>query len=1288
MTSKKEIRRLCGSRAYPRAADIAASRSRLGDLEVHATNGETTLSGSCRGSDPRDRYLVEVVLEGDSANADADEDAFDVPDARRGRRGRSAVERGGAVIAYQCTCPAFAKYPVMCKHCGALALRYLDDPQSFNGYRRPGTFGFSGSGSNDAQSDYAAWEDDAWGDPGARPWGDPDVSEWLRIDDDLHHGYGRGHGNEPKRKHDVAPSTSPELMDLMRRADTLRASDGDEPDGEIDLIPTLSYAYGSWSVRFKVSGPTGSYVLKSISEFLARMRAGERFSYGKKLAFIHRPEAFTERGRPLAGFLERTAESRQQAGEWWARRIYGGVERDLDLSQGEMVELLDVLKGAWFDVKGGDAGTRALTHAHVSEDAPQLGIELVPARGGWRISLRDDAILIRSGQRMYVWIGDAFHRCPDAWGPCAGILDTLLNREREARFVADADLPLFCATLLPIVEDVLGIEAPPELEALKPVPCELRFYFDRDRDNVFCEAKAAYGETEHRVGTEAAGGDAPPAADASSRSISRAREAAEEGSQHRGLGGGLDGSTGYTGAARISGSESAAPAPLSDSRREAQAEALVERYFGEGWLPSPAQLPLDASDEVADLLFGGLAEFRELGEVLTTPAFDRLLREKAPRVSFGVSLSGDLLNLTVSADDLPPAELAALLSSYRKRKRYHRLRDGAYLNLADCDLTQLDRLAKDLGISQAQLASGEVELPSFRAFYLDEEDNLDRDRSFERYLDSFRAASEESYQPPAELDDVLRPYQAEGFRWLSARCDAGFGGILADEMGLGKSVQIIALLLARRNEARETGPSLIVCPASLVYNWLSEFEKFAPDMRVVAVSGSKDERRRAMALALGGTAKGNAAAASPGVGAEADAALPDDATSDEVPGHSGDPTAEIAATGVDVLVTSYDTLRIDIDSFAAHGYFCCILDEAHYIKNPATRATRAAKRVRARHRFALTGTPLENRLSDLWSIFDFLMPGLLGPYTRFKERFELPIAGGDEDAAARLRALAGPFMLRRRKADVLSDLPDKLESTVYVALESEQRRLYDACEQQLRERLSEQKRVKGGRGKARPVTPEARAAAATAQAADDDFTKHRVEILAELTKLRQICCDPALVYENYRGPAAKLSAIAELVDAAYESGEKVLVFSQFTSFLDLIGKELEARRIPFYTITGATPKRRRVNLVDAFNSNDTPAFLISLKAGGTGLNLTGASQVIHADPWWNASAQNQATDRAHRIGQTHRVSVQKVIAKGTIEERIQRLQQAKADLADQVIGASGTSLAGMTREELYELLEG
>ena len=320
------------------------------------------------------------------------------------------------------------------------------------------------------------------------------------------------------------------------------------------------------------------------------------------------------------------------------------------------------------------------------------------------------------------------------------------------------------------------------------------------------------------------------------------------------------------------------------------------------------------------------------------------------------------------------------------------------------------------------------------------------------------------------------------------------------------------------------------------------------------------------------------------------------------------------------------------------------------------------KVVRSRIRYALTGTPIENRLSELWSIFDYLMPGFLYGYDVFKKEMEIPIVKNkDEAAMKRLQKMVGPFILRRFKEDVLKDLPEKLEECRYVRFGQEQQRLYDGQVVHMRERISGQN--------------------------DEEFNKNKLLILAELMRLRQICCDPSLCFENYTGEAAKLQACLELIQSAMDGGHRMLVFSQFTSMLEILQRELTAAQIPFYTITGGTSKEKRLQLVKEFNEGDIPVFLISLKAGGVGLNLTGADVVIHYDPWWNLAVQNQATDRAHRIGQTKKVTVYKLIVKNTIEEKIQKLQEAKKDLADQIIRGDSGQTGGLSREQIMELLE-
>ena len=1015
---------------------------------------------------------------------------------------------------YSCTCPAAFQYDGMCKHAVALALDYAARSDSYAGFRR-----------------------------------------------------------------DRSAVSSDCIAAFMERAERLERDD--TPDGSVDVLCDFTVEYGEWSMGLRVATDDATYIVKNISEFCRRLDEGTFFEYGKKLAFTHVPSRFTERGRAIVQLVAGIVDAQRRTAPLSSWRYAApSIGRTMSLSESDMVDVLSALAGETFSIKGADGIAPSVARVRVVDADPEIALAVRPSsRGGFTVERGSRIWLAGRGSKLFVWLGGSeFYRCSNDFMKCADFLRGVYGSEENRPFVAERDMPLFCATALPAIEKRLRVDLPSDIDKYRPVTCSLEFFFDKDKTSVTMRAQAVYGAIRYDLVGELTDRPEPVGV----------------------------------------------PLPVRDVKREAKARSLAARYFGAG-----ASLALSDGDAVGALLFGGLVEFREAGTVFTTPAFDRLIRDVKPRVTMGVSLSGNLINLVVDAGDLPASELSALLSSYRRRRRYHRLRSGAFIDLKEADLSQLDRLAGDLGLTARELASGQALLPAYRAFYLNEEANLERDRSFQEYIDHFKAVNEADYAVPPTLAGVLRPYQESGFRWLSARCDADFGGVLADEMGLGKSLQLISLLLARHAK-RQPAPSLIVCPASLVYNWTAEFERFAPELSVVAVAGGAQERRVARLEAFGGHRR------------------------------------------VDVLVTSYDLLRIDIDDWSSRRLFICALDEAQYIKNPAALTTRAVKSLEADHKFALTGTPMENRLSELWSIFDFLMPGLLGPYARFREHFESPIVGGDDAVARRLQAIVAPFMLRRLKADVLTDLPDKLESVVYANMDVEQRKLYDAHEQRLREELTAQRMFRKEREAARaagkPVST--------------------VEVLAEITRLRQLCCDPRLVYEDYRGPSAKLDAIVDLVSSAVEGGEKTLVFSQFTSFLELIAERLRKAGIAHYSITGATPKKERVRLVDAFNEDDTPAFLVSLKAGGTGLNLTGASVVIHADPWWNAAAQSQATDRAHRIGQTRVVSVEKVVAKNTIEERIVRLQQTKSELADQVVGAGGISLASLDADDLYELLQG
>ena len=485
-----------------------------------------------------------------------------------------------------------------------------------------------------------------------------------------------------------------------------------------------------------------------------------------------------------------------------------------------------------------------------------------------------------------------------------------------------------------------------------------------------------------------------------------------------------------------------------------------------------------------------------------------------------------------------------------------------------------------------------------------------RDVSFASRIEKLQNPDFEKEYVPDSLKGILREYQKAGAAWIGMLYSNQFGGILADDMGLGKTLQVISFLLVEH-----TGCSLIVCPASLVYNWKHELERFAPSLKADMVTGNVQQRKEVL-----------------------------------------DRWKE-----VDVLITSYDLLRRDITDYQELHFFCEVIDEAQYIKNHGTQAARAVKQVQTGFRLALTGTPIENRLSELWSIFDYLMPGYLYSYQRFRTELEQPIVQHkDEDAAKRLQRLIRPFVLRRLKKEVLQDLPDKLEENLYADMDGEQQELYDAHVRRMKLMLEEK--------------------------SDEEIRTDKIEILAELTRLRQLCCDPALLYDNYKGGSAKTELVRGLIRNAVENGHKVLLFSQFTTMLERLYRILEEEKIASHMLTGATPKEKRIEMVESFAHDEVPVFCISLKAGGTGLNLTAADVVIHFDPWWNSAVQNQATDRAHRIGQKNVVNVYRILAKGTIEEKIVELQERKLQLSDRILGGESLQAQGLTREELLELL--
>ncbi|MFD2611044.1 DEAD/DEAH box helicase [Paenibacillus gansuensis] len=612
-------------------------------------------------------------------------------------------------------------------------------------------------------------------------------------------------------------------------------------------------------------------------------------------------------------------------------------------------------------------------------------------------------------------------------------------------------------------------------------------------------------------------------------------------------------------------------------------------------------------------LYTILPELEKLVQVYATSAVkERLFQGNAvPLITVDADHRNEWLEITFDIRGIPEAEIREVIQSVEEKRRYHKLRSGALLPI-ERRFEEVQRILKQLDIYSGGLKELKAEVPVLRGLRLWEGSQEDGGTGIVSFGRSVRQLMAHLRNPdlmdipvPETLSSTLREYQKYGFQWMKMLARYRFGGILADDMGLGKTLQSIAFLLSELEQIRSSGqPALIVCPASLLYNWLNELKKFAPEIKAAIVEGSSQTRGRIIS------------------------------------------NPERA----DVLITSYPLLRKDVKFYAGVPFHTLLLDEAQAFKNVTTQTARAVKQLRARHRFALTGTPVENRLDELWSIFDAVFPELFPDLKEFQ-------TWTAEQAARRSR----PFLLRRLKTDVLKELPEKIESLQSIGLLPEQKRLYVSYLAKLQKETLKHLSV-------------------------DGYQKHKIRILAGLTRLRQICCHPGLFVEGYQGSSAKFEQLLQIIEDCRSAGKRPLIFSQFTGMLDLIGRELGYRGIPFFYLDGQTPSAERVDLCRRFNEGERELFLISLKAGGTGLNLTGADTVILYDLWWNPAVEEQAADRAYRMGQTKVVHVIRLVAQGTVEEKMYALQQRKKHLIDEVLRPGEESHSAWTEEDIREVL--
>ena len=642
--------------------------------------------------------------------------------------------------------------------------------------------------------------------------------------------------------------------------------------------------------------------------------------------------------------------------------------------------------------------------------------------------------------------------------------------------------------------------------------------------------------------------------------------------------------------------------------RDAPGErAVLDELAQAGFRVCRGKVYLSGSDRIFDFVMGGAARLTELAEVFFSKDFRRISPRK-PLFKGAMRLKNGQLILEMMDGDTPIEELLPLLEALRRKRRYFRFKDGTFLDLSDADEWQ--PLAE--AVAEAEENTGREELGACWAAYLSA---LIKEKNLNVELDegTKKAAFLSFTAPPSPVKD-LRSYQERGYEWLLSLHALGMGGILADDMGLGKTVQTLSALLSATLNAEEKKPSLIIAPTSLTYNWLSECAKFTPQLSVLLLNGSQAARAEQIESIRGKNAP-------------------------------------------DLVITSYPLIRRDIALMADIPFRFAVLDEAQQIKNVQSVGAHAVKQLTAETRIALTGTPMENHAGELWSIFDFVLPGYLPRYTDFLRRW------GEGHNAEDLRHRIRPFLMRRLKGDVLGELPEKMESVLMAELPPEQRRVYDAALLQKRARVDEILKERG-------------------------MTRGRAEVLSAITELRQICCHPSLCLSDYNGVSGKMELLMDVLPGALAAGRRALVFSQFTSMLHLIEKRLQAEGIPYLYLDGETPPAQRLELTRRFNAGETDVFLISLKAGGTGLNLTGADLVIHYDPWWNPTAEEQATGRAHRIGQTKKVEVLRLVVHNSIEEQVLHMSDRKRKLFDKLITPGEEMPTRLTEQDILSLFDG
>ena len=909
------------------------------------------------------------------------------------------------------------------------------------------------------------------------------------------------------------------------------------------------------------AGSSKMYKVSNTKKFIQDYYNHKEIRLGKEFRYIPEECQFEPTSAAVLAYLTEIYEIQETLGKTYYSNLFN--RQELVVSQNMLCKLLRLAEGLHCDIILRD---KKMENMEIMCSNPKLSMEL--QMEDEVLSLHDmgqePMISICEDGSILCYQGGIYLPDMEFLANLRPFFTTLFGKKQSELEFRGENMGSFIEKVLPVIKKTMNIQVPEKIkdhyivEQLQP---KLYFDIDRSRQRPVLVARMIFAYGEHEVN---------PLQDEHKGSYILVRDREEE-------------------------------------------EQLLRLMYDKHFSVRREQFVLTKEDEIFQLMTEGMQDLCRQFEVFYSKEYKANSIKKVGMLSAGIRLNTDinLLEMDVDYGHIPKEELRDFFRSIKLKKKYYRLKSGAFINLMTedkqidelRDLLSIGEVTEDNKIAFSQTAVMEVDelLPHTQ--------RITRDAGYKQLLEDLKNPDKTNWELPNGMEDILRPYQITGYRWLCSLAHYGMGGILADDMGLGKTLQTITYVLA--NPGTRT---LIVCPTSLAYNWQDEFSKFAPQIATQIISGTPQERADLMQQ----------------------------------------------STDVPVWITTYPLIRKDVDLYKAQIFDACFIDEAQFIKNPTSLGAKAVKAVQAKHRFALTGTPIENTLSELWSIFDFVMPGFFGRYRQFEECYEKPILR-DHDSVQmqKLRRKIRPFVLRRMKKEVLTELPDKIETRRMAEMGAKQRKIYESYLARIQMELAgDEENTPGG---------------------------NRMQVLAALTRLRQICCHPATFASNYHGGSGKLDLLMEQLPDILEGGHSVIVFSQFTSMLSIIAHELKQRNIPFFYLAGSTSAQERKREVKEFNRGEVKVFLISLQAGGTGLNLTAADTVIPFDQWWNPAVEDQATDRAYRIGQKKKVQVIKYVMKDSIEEKIYELQKRKKQLSDQLIQAGESFVTQLTMEEIKEL---